>query len=228
MTESPVKHTAEPRLGLRKDRLVALIGVMGDGELHRAEDLAMQFRVSQRTLYRDMDTLIASGIPVAAKRGAGYQLTADVTLPPLNLSMAELETLHLGLAVLNDADDAALRAASRSLAAKIDAVLPENRIASTTGWGLAVYPFADAASGIRHIPALRTAIRKFHKVNLTYRAEDQSISTTLMHPVELDFWGRVWTCMVWNERDAEFQTLRVDRITGLVDTEIHYTPRRPG
>ncbi|NNF72520.1 MAG: HTH domain-containing protein, partial [Rhodobacteraceae bacterium] len=84
----------------RTDRLFELIQILRDGRLHRATDMAEALGVSQRTIYRDMDTLIASGVPVEGERGVGYMMTAPITLPPLNLTMAELEALHLGMAVV--------------------------------------------------------------------------------------------------------------------------------
>ena len=201
----------------RKDRLIDIIDRLRDGKVHRSEDLARELRVSARTLYRDMETLMNSGVPVAGARGLGYQMTAPVTLPPLNLSMAELEALHLGLAVMTEADDPGLRSAARSLADKIDEALPENRISSTTGWGLAVFPFADTASGIRHMPAVRSAVRRRKKLRLTYDELDGTITATVVRPLKLDYWGRVWTCKVWCERSEALRTMRLDRISTLAE-----------
>ena len=117
----------------RTDRLFELIQILRDGQLHRARDMAQRLEVSDRTIYRDMETLMASGIPVEGERGVGYMMTAPITLPPLNLTMAELEALHIGMAILGEAVDAELQEAARSLSAKIDAVLPEDSVAPPTG-----------------------------------------------------------------------------------------------
>ncbi|MCY4179443.1 MAG: HTH domain-containing protein, partial [Litoreibacter sp.] len=124
----------------RTDRLFDLILILRDGRLHRAEDLAERLEVSVRTIYRDMDTLVLSGVPVAGERGLGYMMTAPITLPPLNLTLTELEALHLGMAVVGEAADDELRSAAKTLSAKIDAVLPEDRSTPPSGWGFAVYP----------------------------------------------------------------------------------------
>ena len=213
MTESP-KDLPRTR---RKDRLIDIIDRLRDGAVHRGEDLARELAVSARTVYRDMATLMKSGVPVAGARGVGYQMTAPVTLPPLNLSMAELEAMHLGLAVMTEADDPALKSAARTLADKIDKALPENRVSPTTGWGLAVFPFADTASGIRHMPAVRSAIRSRKKLRLTYDERDGTVFETVVRPLKLDYWGRVWTCTVWCERAEALRMLRLDRISALTE-----------
>ena len=81
----------------RADRLMKLIQLLRDGDLHRAEDLARATDVSLRTVYRDMETLAASGVPIEGERGEGYRGTAAITLPPLNLTITEVEALHIGL-----------------------------------------------------------------------------------------------------------------------------------
>ncbi|MEM6276738.1 MAG: YafY family protein [Pseudomonadota bacterium] len=195
----------------RSDRLIDLIQILRAGRRVRAEDLARELGVSLRTVYRDMEVLAASGIPVEGTRGLGYEITAAVTLPPLNLTQVELEALHLGLSVVGEGGDAELTDAARALSAKIDAVLPESRAEAPRGFGFAVYPFADVAHGFTHMPPLRSAIRARQKVRIEYDGRAGQV----IRPLKLDYWGRVWTVAAWAEESSDFQTFRVDRITAL-------------
>jgi len=199
----------------RSDRLFDLILILRDGRLHRAQDLADRLEVSLRTIYRDMDTLIASGVPIAGERGLGYMATAAITLPPLNLTLTELEALHLGMQIVAEAADAELPQAARTLSAKIDAVLPENRAAPAQGWGFAVYPFAEAAKGFQHMPALRAAIRARQKLRISYVNEAGETTDRTIRPLQIEYWGRVWTATAWCELRTDFRVFRVDRITAL-------------
>jgi len=199
----------------RPNRLIELIQILRDGRFHRAEDISKRLGVSLRTIYRDMDTLASSGIPVEGLRGLGFQITAPITLPPLNLTLTELEALHLGMAVVGEAGDKELSAAARSLSAKIDAVLPEDRSSPPKGWGFAIYPFADAAAGFQHMPAIRAAIRSRQKLAISYLALDGVEAKRTIRPLKLDYWGRVWTATCWCETTADFTELRVDRIQTL-------------
>jgi predicted DNA-binding transcriptional regulator YafY len=194
----------------RNDRLLDLVRLLSDGRLHRAEDLARRLGVSQRTIYRDMDTLVASGVPIAGERGLGYAATAAITLPPLNLSLPELEALHLGLAVVGEAGDEELKEAARTLSEKIDAVLPEDRSARGATFGFATHAFAEASRGFRHMPAIRAAIRARQKLRLMLPTDP--IPRRIVRPLRLDYWGRVWTVTAWDETTASFQHLRVDLI----------------
>ncbi|KMW58362.1 Transcriptional regulator, DeoR family [Candidatus Rhodobacter oscarellae] len=199
----------------RSDRLIAVVQIMREGRLFRAQDIATRLGVTVRTIYRDMDTLMASGLPIEGARGLGYRITAEITLPPLNLTMTELEALHFGMAVVGEAADDELKAAAASLSAKIDAVLPEDRRAPPTGWGFAVYPFADAAKGFQHMPGIRGAIRARQKLRLVYQSLDGAVTTRTVRPLELEYWGRVWTATCWCELRDDFRVLRVDRIDAL-------------
>jgi predicted DNA-binding transcriptional regulator YafY len=196
----------------RTDRLFDLVTALRDGRLHRAQDLAERLEVSVRTIYRDMETLQASGIPVEGERGVGYMLTAPVTLPPLNLTLLELEALELGMAVVAEAADPELQKAARSLAAKIDAVIPDDRAPPRAGWGFAVHPFADAARGFRHMPSLRAAIRARQKLDLAYRNAEGTPTSRIIRPLQMEYWGRVWTLSAWDETRGDFRTFRIDRI----------------
>ena len=194
----------------RADRLMQLVQVLRDGNLHKAADLAAAVNVSLRTIYRDMETLAASGVPITGERGIGYRVTAAVTLPPLNLTMTEVEALHLGLSAVGQSGDKELSAAARALSAKLDAVMPEDRSRAPAGYGFAVYPFADAARGFQHLPAMRQAIRTRQKLSITLNGDERTV-----RPLQLDYWGRLWTCVVWCEKIKDFNELRVDQITEL-------------
>ncbi len=199
----------------RTDRLFDLVLILRDGRLHRAEDLARQLGVSVRTVYRDMDTLALSGVPVAGERGLGYMMTAPITLPPLNLTLTELEALHLGMAVVGEAADDELRRAAQTLSAKIDAVLPEDRTTPPSGWGFAVYPFQDAAAGFRFMPQIRKAIRSRQKLEISYADDAGTRTERVIRPLQMEYWGRVWTTSCWCELRQDFRVFRVDRIRSL-------------
>ncbi|MEY8801135.1 helix-turn-helix transcriptional regulator [Leisingera sp. XS_AS12] len=196
----------------RTDRLFEIIQILRDGKLHRAQDIAARLEVSTRTIYRDMDTLVASGVPVEGERGVGYMVREQISLPPLTLTPEELEALNLGMAIVAEAADPDLKAAAQSLAAKVDAVLPEQTIAEADAWKFAVYPFADAARGFAHMPTLRSAIKARQKLRLSYRRIDGTLTQRTIRPLHMEYWGRVWTLTAWCETREDFRVFRVDLI----------------
>ncbi|MBE1284823.1 MAG: WYL domain-containing protein [Rhodobacteraceae bacterium] len=196
----------------RSDRLFDIIQILRDGKLHRAQDIAERLEVSVRTIYRDMDTLVASGVPVEGERGVGYMVRDQITLPPVNLTPEELEALNLGMAIVAEAADPDLKRAALSLADKIDAVLPTQTIAEADAWKFAVYPFADAARGFAHMATLRAAIKARQKLQLDYRRIDGTLTQRTIRPLHMEYWGRVWTLTAWCESREDFRVFRVDLI----------------
>ena len=196
----------------RTDRLFEIIQILRDGKLHRAQDIAARLEVSVRTIYRDMDTLVASGVPVEGERGVGYMVREAITLPPLTLTVEELEALHLGMAIVGEAADPDLKQAAQSLASKVDAVLPTETITEAEQWKFAVYPFANATRGFTHMPVLRAAIKARQKLRLSYRRLDGTLTERVIRPLHMEYWGRVWTLTAWCELREGFRVFRVDLI----------------
>lgn len=187
----------------RHDRHLAMIALLQGGRTLRAEDLARRFGVSVRTIYRDLDHLAAAGVPVAGTRGQGYAARAEVTLPPLDLSLPELEALQLGLAVVGEAGDAGLRAAAEALWARIDAALPERGGDPAAIWGAALERPGAGARVLRHLPAIRAAVRARQKLALVLDGGERLV----VRPLELSYWGRVWALVAWIEGEAAFRTI---------------------
>lgn len=196
----------------RSDRLLEIIGHLRDGKLHRAQDIATTLGVSVRTIYRDMDTLVASGLPIQGERGVGYRAEDLLSLPPLTLTRDELEALNLGIAIVAESSDAELKGAAQSLADKVDAVLPVRSVADSDAWQFAVYPFADAARGFGHMPTLRAAIKTRQKLLIHYRATDGTCGERTIRPLLLEHWARIWTLTAWCETTGQFEVFRVDLI----------------
>ncbi|MBZ4399810.1 YafY family protein [Myxococcus sp. AS-1-15] len=80
----------------RTERLFALAEYLrGRRTGVTAETLAERFGVTIRTIYRDLDTLRAASMPVAAERGrgGGYALDRSYSLPPVNFTAREAALL---------------------------------------------------------------------------------------------------------------------------------------
>lgn len=191
----------------RADRLFDLHAVLRDGEMHTAADLARRLGVAQRTIYRDMEALTASGVPVLGTRGTGYRLARLIALPPLLLTEAEAEALNLGVLIVAETTDPELHAAATALAEKLDAALPED--APAPAWLTAHHARASAARGFSHIPVLRSAIRSRQKLRLDLPGE-----TEVVRPLALENWARHWVLTAWSETSGQFTRIRAD----LIDT----------
>jgi predicted DNA-binding transcriptional regulator YafY len=197
----------------RTDRLFELIQLFRRGRLLKGTTIAEELGVSLRTVYRDIETLTASGVPIEGERGVGYVLREPYFLPPLTLKLIEIEALHLGMALVRAAADAELAAAAEDLQRKIDAVLPSDRPKFGHRWPHAVHLRSRLPQESTTLAVLRMAIARREKIDVRYEALDGNISSRTVRPLEIEFWGNAWTLTAWCERREDFRVFRIDRIT---------------
>src|SRR3954468_20404255 len=113
----------------RADRLFDILQHLRGGRLVTARRLAERLEVSERTIYRDIADLQASGIPIDGEAGVGYLLRSGFDLPPLMFTEAEIEAASLGLRMAAAWGGARVAAAANEALIKVEAVLPD-RLAS--------------------------------------------------------------------------------------------------
>src|SRR6185503_18071515 len=80
----------------RADRLFEIVHHLRGRRLTTAAQLSNWLEVSERTIYRDIADLSASGIPIDGEAGVGYRLHPDFDLPPIMFSHNEIESLVIG------------------------------------------------------------------------------------------------------------------------------------
>ena len=210
----------------RTDRLFEILQMFRSGRLLLGRDIAVRLEISLRTVYRDVETLVASGIPIEGERGVGYMLREPIFLPPMTLTTEELRALHLGVEIVRQTGDAELAAAAEGLVGKIAAVLPSDRRALRPLQDLAVY-VSVAAAPREQLGALRRAVAERRVVQISYRAGEGTQTKRQIWPLQTEYWGRVWTCPAWCELRGAFRVFRVDRIEACCETGATFSPE-PG
>lgn len=181
-----------------------------------AQHLAEQLEVSERTIYRDMEALIQSGMPIDGAAGVGYRLRPGFNVPPLMFDEEELEALLLGVRMVQGwSDDLLGRAADRALH-KIRAALPDallRRHGVHPEWLLV--PDIRRQAVTRFGGEIREALRARKKLDIGYRREDGAPSQRRIRPLGLAYWGYAWTLIAWCELRGDYRMFRLDRITEL-------------
>ncbi|MER7080933.1 helix-turn-helix transcriptional regulator, partial [Saccharopolyspora kobensis] len=83
--------------------------------------LAARFEVSTRTVQRDLQALLETGVPVrtTSGRGGGWSIDPAMTLPPIRFTAEEASALVAALAVADAPYADAARTASQKIAASM-------------------------------------------------------------------------------------------------------------
>jgi predicted DNA-binding transcriptional regulator YafY len=196
----------------RADRLFRVVQLLRRRKLTTAARLAEELEVSERTIYRDVADLVASGVPIAGEAGVGYALDKSFDLPPLMFDGDELEALVLGARVVEAWAGPELARAARRVLAKVETVLPERLRRDVDATPLLVPDFHVPRGQAQELDPLRQAIRDRRKVQLDYVDRAQAATARTIRPLGLVFWGQHWMLAAWCELRRDFRGFRLDRV----------------
>ncbi|GMR21686.1 MAG: YafY family protein [Gammaproteobacteria bacterium] len=210
----------------RADRLFQIVQFLRSRRVTTARWLSDVLEVSERTVYRDIQDLMASGVPIEGEAGIGYVIRRGYDLPPLMFTRDEITALTLGARIVNSWADHGLAMAAQSVLSKIETVLPDSlkgELDQTRLFSPLVQIPAQVAA---FMGELRSAVDCRNKVVLTYTRADGADSKRTIWPLGLFFWGTVWTLGTWCEMRQAFRNFRLDRIETLQVCDEQY-PNEP-
>ena len=182
-----------------------------------ARELAVALEVSERTVYRDVDALSASGVPVYAERGVygGIALAAGYRKALTQFGEDEIRALFisgsnplgdLGLGVDRERALDKLRGAMNDAQRKA-AVKTRGRIhLDQRRWNQAAQPQL-------HLAALRRAVWDDRRVRLTYRDRASNTTDRTVDPLGLVAKAGIWYLVA--RADGTYRTFRAERILGV-------------
>ena len=210
----------------RADRLFRIVQFLRLGRLLTAQKLAEKLQVSQRTIYRDVQDLQLSGMPIEGEAGVGYTLRRDMDLPPLMFTRGELTALVLGARLVRAWGGAENVAAADAALQRIEAVLPPD-LRSEFDSILLYAPGYRMTQPLRErLDALHGACKTRQAVQFGYAREDGVCSERCVRPLALAFWSGVWTLASWCELREDFRSFRMDRMEDVVVLERTFVQRR--
>lgn len=198
----------------RADRLFRIVQMLRGGRVVTAARIAREFEVSARTIYRDVQDLLASGVPIDGEAGVGYCLRREIDLPPLMFDEDEIGALVLGARMVEAWGDSVLAQRARSVLSKVESVLPARTRPLIAAQGVFV-PMRLPKDIRINVERFRRGINKRLKVRFRYQDEAGKTSRRTVRPLCLAFWGRDWTASAWCELRNAFRNFRPDRMRDL-------------
>ena len=210
----------------RADRLFQIVQYLRGGRLVTASQLGERLEVSDRTIYRDIADLQASGVPIDGEAGVGYLMRDGYDLPPLMFSRDEIVSLVAGARLIRAWGGADMARAAEEALVKFEAVLPDlerRRIAE-----IEIHAFApEMTPEIRkRIDYIEKAVEARNRLGLSYRDAMEQPTKRTVRPLGLWFWGKVWTLVGWCELRSDFRIFRLDRINRMQKTGEPFRPER--
>lgn len=196
----------------KNTRLLEIIQHLRRHKLVRAADLAKAFSVTERTIYRDIRDLVASGVPIEGEAGVGYVMRSGYDLPPLMFSEAEIEALVLGARIIESWADDELANAAANVIAKVETVIPERLRSYMETIALLAPEQHYMQPLVVDMADIRAAIRNRCKIQFAYVDGIGEESERIVRPLSLAYFGPVWMLAAWCDLRQDFRTFRIDRM----------------
>jgi predicted DNA-binding transcriptional regulator YafY len=200
----------------KSDRLFQLTNILRKHQPITAKQLAEKLLVSERTIYRYIDDLSLSGIPIYGEPGVGYRLSEGFELPPIQLSAGELEALITGVSFTASLTGKHLAASAHSLLSKIEAVLPKASSLIPDEERVVRVPVNHRDSETYQVwGKAHSAIEKKRWLKIAYNSLSESVTSRTVYPLGLFYWGGRWTLGSWCDLRGDYRDFRLDRISEL-------------
>ncbi len=211
----------------RADRLFQIIQILRRARAPLTADaIALELETSKRTVYRDVAALIGQRVPIRGEAGIGYVLDAGFDLPPLMLTVDEIEAAVLGAQWVAGRGDPTLARAARDLVAKIASSVPARLRPFVMEPASRAPPGPPVPPDGLDLAQLRASIHAGQKIAFRYRDEQGRESDRTVWPVTIGYLQTVRILVAWCELRRDFRHFRTDRVTGAAFLDERY-PERP-
>ena len=206
---------------MRADRLISLLMLLQTNGRMTADELAERLEVSTRTIYRDLDALSVSGVPVYAERGpnGGCMLMESYRTNLTGLNEKEVQALFMftvpGLLADLGADKAS-EAALLKLMASLPAPFQQDAAFVQERLHLDPAAWFQSEEDVPFLPLVQTAVWQDKRLRLNYRRGDGQWVKRLIDP-----YGLVAKASIWYVVGAMYGSqIQVYRISRIMDAEL--------
>lgn len=216
----------------RLERISAILVKLQSRPVVTASEMAEQFGVSLRTVYRDIRALEESGVPVGGEAGVGYSLVDGFKLPPLMFTTDEALAFLVAEKLVSHQTDCDTYGVFRSGMDKIRAVLKtaEKDILHHFNQYIRIsgsYSAPPSIPGNVLQPLLKGLLNK-RQLLMTYRAGyNYQVTERTVEPQGMFFSRGIWYVLAWCKLRRDYRTFHLGRIVCLCLTESNFEVVHP-
>lgn len=212
----------------RFDRIVAILIQLQSKKIVKAQELADRFDCSLRTIYRDIRTLEASGVPIYSEAGVGYALMEGYRLPPVMFTREEVSSFIAAEKLMQKFTDPSLGNHYASAMYKLKSVLRSNdkdwlsNIESRVVMQTAEPMFNDNSPNTLAI--LFESIAEKKQILLSYKTFDkEEVTQRNIEPVGVFHDHNNWYFLGYCHLRKDYRQFRTDRIQAIKKTDCDFT-----
>lgn len=205
------------------DNVLAILWMLSSGEKITAKQISEKLEMNIRTVYRYIDTLSISGVPIISDAGhnGGYTLLNNFIEAPLFFDFEEQTSLfhaaifaeeagYYGGEALNRAISKLRKYSNQEQETKINQHLTSLEVISRLS-SLTMEPF---------LKELEQAVADGYSVKVLYHKSGEGQSKyRLMDPYRIIYWNNKWYVIGFCHLRNDIRSFRVDRMESLMLTE---------
>ncbi len=205
----------------RIDRLLGIITLLQTKKFITAEKISEKFKISKRTVYRDVKAICEQGIPVGVEPLKGYFIVDGYFLPPVLFNNDEANALLLTESLVKGfADKSIIKHYSNALD-KIKAGLKQvdkdklEKMQDTIKLQLP----ARLENDFEYLSILQATISDKKIIHIQYKSNKEEHSSREVEPIGLIFYAFSWHLIAWCHERKAYRDFKVSRIIKVKNTE---------
>lgn len=205
------------------DNMLAILWMLRSGEKITAKQISEKLEINIRTVYRYIDTISTSGVPIISEPGhnGGYTLLNNFIEAPLFFDFEEQTSLfhaavfakeagYYGGEALNRAISKLSKYSNQEQETKINQHLTSLEVISRVS-SLSMEPF---------LKELEQAVADGYSVKILYHKNgEKQLNDRLVDPYRIIYWNNKWYVIGFCHLRNDIRSFRVDRIESLMLTE---------
>ncbi len=207
----------------KNDNMLAILWMLSSGGKVTGKQISEKLEINIRTVYRYIDALCASGVPIISDSGhnGGYSLLNNFIKAPLLFDMEEKKALLHAAAFAKEAGHPLSAALDRGTSKlKIYSNEEQESILNHYASGFEVVkPVADP-SVQPILVELERAVENELSVEIDYRTgRDEKSKRRVIDPYGMVYWNNKWYTVGFCHLRNEIRSFRVERILNIERTE---------
>lgn len=215
----------------RLSRLIAILTQLQSKRLLTSTEVARKYKISARTVYRDIKALEEAGVPILSIEGKGYSLQEGYRLPPVSFTETEANALITAEGLVQVNTDTSLIKNYTEAITKIKSVLQRDAkdTAEILSKRIEIWQDPDNADPKSDwLSSIQLALTNFNVIKLEYRSSGTEVtSKRYVEPFALiSKIGESWYLVAWCRLRKDYRLFRFDRIIRLDVTADTFTSHK--
>jgi len=205
------------------DNMLAILWMLRSGKKITAKQISEKLEMNIRTVYRYIDTLSTSGVPIISEPGhnGGYTLLNNFIEAPLFFDFEEQTSLFHAAVFAEEAGYYGGEALNRAISklSKYSNQEQETKI-NQHFTSLEVITRLSSHSMEPFLKELEQAVADGYSVKINYhKSGEKQLNYRLVDPYRIIYWNNKWYVIGFCHLRNDIRSFRVDRIESLMLTE---------